>query len=57
MYANEGDIVYDSFMGPGTTAIGALREKMKFIGSELSSAQCEYARARIELEESQLTLF
>ena len=57
MYAKEGDIIYDSFMGTGTTAVGALKEKMQFIGSELSTAQCEYARQRIDIQESQLTLF
>lgn len=57
MYAEENAIVYDSFMGTGTTAIGALKENMRYIGSELSEAQCEYARQRIQIEESQLTLF
>lgn len=57
MYAKEGSIVCDSFMGTGTTAIGAIKEKMKFIGSELSKEQCEYANNRIRQEKLQLTLF
>ena len=48
---------YDSFMGTGTTAIGALRENCFYIGSELSKPQCDYAEKRIKLETSQLTLF
>ena len=44
-------------MGTGTTAIGAIKENMRYIGSELSEAQVEYARKRIEEEESKLTLF
>ena len=57
MYAKEGDIVYGSFMGTGTTAIGAIKENMRYIGSELSAAQCEFAEQRIKNETSQLSLF
>lgn len=57
MYAKDGMTVYDSFMGTGTTAIGALKEKCFYIGSELSKAQCDYANNRIKQETSQLTLF
>ena len=57
MYAKQGSIIYDSFMGTGTTAIGAIKEKMLFIGSELSKKQCEYANKRIKNEELKLTLF
>lgn len=57
MYGKEGGVVYDSFMGTGTTAIGALKENMKFIGSEISEPQCTYARERIEMEQSELSLF
>lgn len=57
MYAKDGMTVYDSFMGAGTTAIGALKEKCFYIGSELSKAQCDYANNRIKQEISQLTLF
>lgn len=57
LYGNKGGVVYDPFMGSGTTAIGAIREKMQYIGSEISKAQCEYAKERIKNETSQLTLF
>lgn len=57
MYAKEGAVIYDSFMGTGTTAIGATKEKMSYIGSELSNTQCEYANKRIKQETQQLTLF
>lgn len=36
---------------------GAIKEKMNYIGSELSKAQCEYAERRIKQETRQLTLF
>lgn len=57
MYAKQGAVIYDSFMGTGTTAIGAIKEKMNYIGSELSKEQCEYANKRIKEETQQLTLF
>lgn len=57
MYAKEDAVIYDSFMGTGTTAIGAIKEKMLYIGSELSKEQCEYAEKRIEQLTQQLTIF
>ena len=57
LYAKKGSIIYDSFMGTGTTAVGAVKEGMYYIGSELSKEQCEYAENRIQKETQQLTLF
>lgn len=57
IYAEKDYLIYDPFMGTGTTAIGAIKEKMQYIGSEISKAQCEYAKERIKNETSQLTLF
>lgn len=42
-----GGLVLDPFMGSGTTGIAAVREKMRFIGCELSPEYAEIARARI----------
>lgn len=47
MYAVENDVIYDPYIGIGTTALSALKNKMKFIGSEISEKQVEYARERI----------
>lgn len=47
MYAKEKAIVLDPFMGTGTTAIGCLKSNCNYIGSELSQAQCEYSKERI----------
>lgn len=51
IYAQKGNIVYDPFMGTGTTAVGIKRIKAKiplsYIGSELSKAQCKYAEERL----------
>lgn len=55
--SEEGDIVYDQFMGSGTTALMAARLKRKFIGSEISQNYCKIANERIWNEMRQLTLF
>jgi len=47
MYAKPNAIVYDRFMGTGTTAISCVSNGWSFIGSELSQQQCEYAEQRI----------
>lgn len=50
-------IVYDPFMGSASTAIAAIRENCHYIGSEISPKYCEMANKRIQIEQSQLTLF
>lgn len=49
-------IIYDPFMGSGTTAIASINEKRKWIGSEISSNYTELANKRIEpyLQQTQL---
>jgi DNA modification methylase len=47
IYSCEGDIIYDPFIGTGTTAISALKRNSYYIGSELSEKQCEFAEKRI----------
>lgn len=48
MYGSEGDLIYDSFNGVGTTSLGAIQNKCNFIGSEISQKQCEYALQKIK---------
>lgn len=48
---NEGDWVFDPFMGVGSTAIGALIHDRKFVGSEIMSEYVKIANKRIELAE------
>ncbi|HEY4500417.1 MAG TPA: transcriptional repressor LexA [Candidatus Paceibacterota bacterium] len=47
-WSNKEDIVYDPFMGSGTTAKMAILNKRKYIGSELSLEYCEIAQKRIQ---------
>lgn len=49
-YNSKENVVYDSFMGTGTTAIACIRMGMNYIGSEISEKQCEYANDRINKE-------
>lgn len=47
-WSNEGDLVYDCFMGSGTTAISAINNQRKFIGSEISEEYCKIIETRIK---------
>lgn len=47
LYCPENAIVYDPFMGSGTTAVACKRLGYSYIGSELSQKQCEWAEQRI----------
>lgn len=46
-WSNEGDIVYDPFMGSGTTAAACLRLNRNYIGSEISADYVELIRKRL----------
>lgn len=46
-WSNEGDLVYDPFMGSGTTAKMAMLANRNYIGSEISQEYCDIAEKRI----------
>lgn len=46
-FTNETDIIYDPFMGTGTTAIAAQKLNRRWIGSEISDVYCEIIDRRI----------
>lgn len=48
-----GGIVYDPFIGSGTTALGCIKTSRDFIGSELLSQYCDIADRRIKQELAQ----
>jgi site-specific DNA-methyltransferase (adenine-specific) len=47
-WSNEGDLVYDPFMGSGTTAKMAIKNKRNWIGSEISEEYYKICLKRIE---------
>ena len=55
--SKEGDIVYDPFMGSGTTALASVKLGRQYIGSEISEKYVSMANEKIKIEKSQLTLF
>lgn len=48
-WSNEGDLVYDCFMGSGTVAKMAIINKRNWIGSEISKEYCDIIKQRINL--------
>ncbi len=56
-WSNENDLVYDPFMGSGTTAKAAHQLKRRWIGSEISSEYVELANKRLEPYLMQESLF
>jgi len=53
----DGNIILDSFMGGGTTAIACERLNRRWIGIEIEERYCEISAKRIEKENQQLKLF
>ncbi|MEQ1762829.1 MAG: site-specific DNA-methyltransferase [Pyrinomonadaceae bacterium] len=46
-WTNEGDLVYDCFMGSGTTAVASCNTRRNFLGSEVSEEYVEIANERL----------
>lgn len=53
----EGGVIYDPFMGTGTTAVAALRANRNFIGSEMSEEYIKICNSNIEPYLKQTKLF
>jgi DNA modification methylase len=53
----EGELVFDPFMGSGTTAVACSRLNRRFIGVEVNDKFFNHACKRIEQETRQLDLF
>jgi site-specific DNA-methyltransferase (adenine-specific) len=47
-WTNEGDLVYDCFMGSGTTAKAAIAANRKYIGSEISKEYYDIIQKRLQ---------
>ena len=57
IYFSKDDVIYDPFMGTGTTAVSVLNKGGIYIGSELSKAQCDYAEDRLKQASGEVGLF
>ena len=55
--SKEKDLVLDPFMGSGTTAVAAIKEKRRYIGFETNKQYYDVALKRIEAENKTLYLF
>ena len=56
-WSNEGDLVYDCFMGSGTTAKMAMTLNRHYIGSEISEEYCKIIDKRLLPLRTQYKLF
>jgi site-specific DNA-methyltransferase (adenine-specific) len=48
VFTNEGDVIFDPFMGSGTTGVAALTDGREFIGCEKNKEYYDIANLRIE---------
>jgi DNA modification methylase len=56
-WSNPGDLVFDPFVGSGTTAKMALLNGRNYCGIDISEEYCEIARKRVEQAQMQQSLF
>lgn len=54
MASNEDEIIFDPFMGVGSTGVAALQLNRRFIGVELDPQYCQAGKLRIEAELDEL---
>lgn len=55
--SKENDVIFDGFMGSGTTAVASIRTNRNFIGSEIEEKYYAIAKERINSEQNQMRLF
>ena len=50
--SSEGDIIFDPFLGSGTTSVVAKKLNRRYIGIEVEAQYCVWAEQRLEIAES-----
>ncbi|HEL9638169.1 TPA: site-specific DNA-methyltransferase [Streptococcus suis] len=56
-HSNKGDLIFDGFMGSGTTAIAAIDTDRRFLGCEIDKEYFEIAQNRVLDNKGQMCLF
>ena len=56
-FSFEGDLIFDPFVGVGTTALEALKQNRQYYGCDLSDQYVQISLQRLEVERNQLDLF
>ena len=56
-WSDKSDIVFDPFMGSGTTAVASLDTGRKYIGAEIAKEYVEIANERIKNHTTQTDIF
>ena len=56
-HSNVGDLIFDGFMGSGTTAIACMNTERNFIGFELDETYYEKSLERIKNHTTQTDIF
>ena len=54
--SNEGDIVFDPFLGSGTTSVVAKKTNRNYIGIEANELYCVWTEKRLEMAETNKTI-
>lgn len=57
IYFKKNSLILDTFMGTGTTAVACKQKGLNYIGSELSKAQCDWAKERLRKADGNVGLF
>ena len=56
-FTKERDIIYDPFMGSGTTAKVCIRTNRNYVGSEISQEYCELAEKKLKPYKQEIDMF
>ena len=56
-FSNQGDVVFDPFLGSGTTGVASIKTDRNFVGCELDRKYFKLAQERLDNQNKQQTMF